>query len=443
MKRETFEEQLRSRLDGYETQVPEHLWEEIDARLSQQSGRRKRTRYVWMTAVSVAAAVLALFVLYVSLPGDEDAISKVSTPQTAPSHTHAGDNTDMTADPPSADPPSVSRPSLSQSAFSRPSLSQSAFNHPSAESPTINHPAVIAETTGDTDGIHSSQVIPSDNTPHQNDNPSDNTPHQNDNPLPSFSKGGAGVVCQKMSHPSSDRPHSPLPEVPSHPARQSWRSPYNRIRVSLYADNLFGRGGDVSPVYMSPALADAYTSAYENAPKGYHAAPPVYYLTNYQEKSEHHRPVTVGLSVRYALDDRWGVQTGLTYSWLSSDFIHTMNGTSIVDKQALQYVGIPLNVSYEVWRTGAFSLYASAGASVLINSSAKVKTDGIGHNLHHDRLQWSMGASVGAQYNLLPSLGVYAEPGVTYYPDNGSSVQNFFKDKPVNPSLQFGLRWDF
>ena len=54
-----------------------------------------------------------------------------------------------------------------------------------------------------------------------------------------------------------------------------------------------------------------------------------------------------------------------------------------------------------------------------------------------------MGASVGAQYNLLPSLGVYAEPGVTYYPDNGSSVQSFFKDKPVNPSLQFGLRWDF
>lgn len=47
---------------------------------------------------------------------------------------------------------------------------------------------------------------------------------------------------------------------------------------------------------------------------------------------------------------------------------------------------------------------------------------------------------LGIQYDVLPQLGLYAEPGVKYYFDNGSPLINIFKDKPLNLNLQVGLR---
>ena len=50
--------------------------------------------------------------------------------------------------------------------------------------------------------------------------------------------------------------------------------------------------------------------------------------------------------------------------------------------------------------------------------------------------------NLGIQYDIIPQLGLYAEPGIKYYFDNGSRLQTFFKDKPTNFSLQLGLRWN-
>ncbi len=171
--------------------------------------------------------------------------------------------------------------------------------------------------------------------------------------------------------------------------------------------------------------------------------PERYELVDYEEKSEHHRPVTVGLSVGFPFTDRWAIQTGLTYNWLTSDFTHIMPSATITDHQTLQYLGIPLSVSYRVWSSGSFSVYAAAGGAVLFNTVAKLSTDGIKSHLCHDRLQWSASVMAGAEYTFIRAWSLYLEPGLTYYPDNGSSIQNFYKDKPLNVSLQMGFRYRF
>ena len=56
-------------------------------------------------------------------------------------------------------------------------------------------------------------------------------------------------------------------------------------------------------------------------------------------------------------------------------------------------------------------------------------------------LQMSVGASAGVQFDLLPSLGIYAEPGLSYYFDNGSRTQTIYGDHPLNLSLDFGVRF--
>ena len=62
--------------------------------------------------------------------------------------------------------------------------------------------------------------------------------------------------------------------------------------------------------------------------------------------------------------------------------------------------------------------------------------------MEKDRLQWSAGSALGVQLNVTPALGLYVEPGLRYYFDNGSNVENIFKDKKLNFQLQVGVRLD-
>ena len=58
-------------------------------------------------------------------------------------------------------------------------------------------------------------------------------------------------------------------------------------------------------------------------------------------------------------------------------------------------------------------------------------------------MQCSLNAAAGLQFNILPNLGVYAEPGVGYYFNNGSKVETIYKEKPFNFNLKAGLRLSF
>jgi hypothetical protein len=57
-------------------------------------------------------------------------------------------------------------------------------------------------------------------------------------------------------------------------------------------------------------------------------------------------------------------------------------------------------------------------------------------------MQWSVNTSLGIEYDIIPQLGIYIEPGLKHYFDNGSRIENFFKDKPTNFNLQVGVRWN-
>ena len=58
-----------------------------------------------------------------------------------------------------------------------------------------------------------------------------------------------------------------------------------------------------------------------------------------------------------------------------------------------------------------------------------------------DELQFSVMASAGAQVNLSPLVGLYVEPGVGYWFDNGSAVQTIYGEQPLNFNLNLGLRF--
>ena len=162
-----------------------------------------------------------------------------------------------------------------------------------------------------------------------------------------------------------------------------------------------------------------------------------------QVNAKHHAPVSVGLQVAFGIATRLSLSTGLVYTRTSSDFYPYAPSSNYNVHQVLHYVGIPVGLNYEFWQSGGFHAYVMAGAEADYNVKNDTEEEGVKkENAKRDRVQFSGKASLGAQYDITPKVGLYIEPGAKYYFDNGSHVENTFKDKKLNFNLQFGLRFN-
>ena len=165
---------------------------------------------------------------------------------------------------------------------------------------------------------------------------------------------------------------------------------------------------------------------------------------------DHHLPIRIGLSVAYALTDRLSISSGLTYTRLASDIKDASRESKYIGEQRLHYVGIPVNVSYKVASSRWISLYGTAG--VLAEKCVSGTTDeGYVENntmkytntqdISSKPLQMSVNAGVGIQFDFIDNVGIYAEPGLSYYFDDGSALQTIYKEKPLNFNLNVGVRF--
>ncbi len=181
----------------------------------------------------------------------------------------------------------------------------------------------------------------------------------------------------------------------------------------------------------------------------------VYNQPEVQEEYSHKIPVKVGLTARYNITGRLGVETGLTYSILSSS-VKTGNSETgknwSTGSQTLHYLGIPLNISFNILNSRYVNIYVTGGGMMEKSISGNIKTDEyvdgkfartLTTNISPKGLQWSVNAAAGIQANILPQLGFFVEPGVSHHFKNGSRVRSIYTDKPTDFSLGFGLRYSF
>jgi len=161
--------------------------------------------------------------------------------------------------------------------------------------------------------------------------------------------------------------------------------------------------------------------------------------------TQHYQPIRYGLSMRYCLNSRWAVETGITYSLLTSDIAYTTNGytTPIETKQRLNYIGIPLKAEYLLWGSRHFDVYVSGGTTIekMVKGSQENTRTGMKENVSIRSLQLSINSGIGAEYKFSNLFSIFAEPGLSYYFDNGSSISTFYQDKPLNFNLNIGLRF--
>lgn len=408
-------EQLRTRLEHHQAAVPDDLWTGIEAALDAQEAKQRKARILVMrrrlAAAAVVCAVAVGSIVYLRQHPNEAALAERPS-QTAlvPQGSAQLDKTNGSE----ADDGSAAQADDAPLLASLPGKIAHALRQ-------VRGGATVAGADLQHDlGVTVVESVLTDKQA------------QTDEANLQGNSGQAEKAEKTAKKAPAAQPSKPSWTVGE--ASRGRRSGSNRLTLALAASGTFAQGTTTdAPTMMQAPL-------YFNDMVANSAANEVSVGTNYEEKKHHNQPVSLGLSVSYSLSDRLSVASGLVYTWATSEFTYGLRNSSQQETQTLRYVGVPLKASYVVWKNRWLKTYASVGGQADFCVSATVDSDGGKSDIDKDRAQLSTQASVGVEYDVVPEVGIYVEPGVKYYFDNGSRIENIFKDKPCRFDLQLGVR---
>lgn len=417
MKQNDWTSKLRERLDGHKATVPDGLWDKIAERLDDNiatapaplPNNRNRHKTIRLVALAMSAAASVAVVVMVALRMNDDTINKVAQIYNRPAASLHNPATSSVVNAP-------------QRLISR-IASATHASEPTAQTPQAA--VLLAEATPLSEDTTYRSVC---ETP-ANDLQTITAPDESNSTSRMRKGGNANKTYNKPSATSYA-----LTRQTKH-AQQS-----NRWNIGVHAEGITTDSRNTQrPMLMATRESDMLASGNPNKVQSVLSNAPLQ-LADYSQTKHHYHPMSFGLSVGYNLTPRLALTTGMVYTYASSDFTSSAAGDDIVETQRLHYIGVPLSVKYKVWGNSAIHTYAIAGCQADFNVSAKMQTGDITTDADKDHTQWSVGGAVGVQYNIIPRMGIYAEPGVRYYIDNKSSVETIFKEKKLNFNLQLGVR---
>mgnify|MGYP004638029809 CR=1 FL=1 len=424
MKQNDWTSQLRQRLADSEAPVPDDLWNRIEQQLDRSQATTPNTthvttpdtateqhrhgatlRFVMWTA-SVAAAVALLVVI--GYRANEDTIDQLAVSNNKSKAYPNMNNAELLpGNTESASAIAMAKNSKSSTAIAAINNTESYMANSAATTFNEDESATTSATTYQQSNIASA-------------------PQQTNKPRKSLHNQASAMWT--------------MTDVKTEPA--------NRITVGVNTGGTFnGSGNSTMPgiraVRTSSTSTDYHFPNSETANGEYLINGNAMLLSNYKETKHHAQPLSVGLSVGYALNHRLALTSGLVYTRAETDFIKSSGNDDIIETQKLHYIGIPLSLKYKIWGNNHVQTYASAGGEADFNVKASLEADGLKTDATHDHVQFSANAALGIQINALPQVGLFAEPGVKYYFNNNSPVETIFKDKPWAFNLQVGVRVDF
>ncbi len=430
MKR-NWKEDIHDRLGNFETDAPDGLWEAIHQRMAQTEpaqAEKRHTPFVLQPALRrtacAAAACLALIAGYQYFDdGGKETASGVKVAQgrvaDIPTNRYVAKN---------AVAPAATVYAQTQN------------------SPAVLQPNGRVEQTADaialpTQNSESAQISTS-----QSHNPSTSQHHNTSTPQPH------NPSTSQHLNTSTSQPHNPSTSLLAYTPADNSRGRHEgaAVRWTLSTSAMTGMGA--SSVNNSTAT---YVEAVGPDDVIWADNPQLGIGIFNQGKSvkteyKHRLPVRVGINVAYRLTDRLSVESGVSYTRLSSDMKDGTKDNYSSGSQKLDYIGVPLNVKYRAFGYRRLSVYASAGLLTEKCVSGKTTHEYVisGEKKKHETedvaakpWQLSVNAALGVQFDVLRNVGVYVEPGVSYYFDDRSPLSTIYKEKPLNFNLNLGVRY--
>ena len=165
--------------------------------------------------------------------------------------------------------------------------------------------------------------------------------------------------------------------------------------------------------------------------------------------AHHQMPVTWSLALKYRLNHRFGLESGLSYSRLNSDFEMGAGGNTIREHQTIHYLGIPMKGIYNMYGGRLWNIYGSLGLTTEIPVHSTLHSDFYVNGQYevgdktaiHAPWQLSTTFGLGLQYHLTPNVGFFVEPSLQYYVPTNSDIETYRTEHPFSFSLPLGIRF--
>lgn len=404
--KEDWTDQLRQKLEGFEMTPPEGLWEDICKEMGMpvEPASTSHKRWYW----AVAAAILALvgfFAVYLYEDHSEPTVLTAKSeikPIDSKEKTEIEPKTEPKAETPQkAKSPIKATPSAKLMAFST-QKDEEAKAEITIEPEEPTETEVLAES-----GVQSEPEVQSDSV--------------------------ASVEEEKPQTSKPTKKAIDFPELMPEPQVRANNPHEWAVGVNASGGVLTGKTAheDRTATNIDIEEQTEEKSQARNA------------ITDFYPQGDsdwnHHIPIRLGLSVQYQLNDHWALISGISYTYLYSEW-----GKAFLKEggyeQMLHYIGVPLGVAWNLWSSKHFHFYLSG--TVLLEKCISFKYRWQESQTVNSVRPWqfSVRAAFGAEYAFTPQFGIYFEPSLGYYFNDGSSLRHYYKERPFAPSLDFGLR---
>ena len=385
------------------------LWESISSQLP--SAEPKRGGFLWWAVPAAVAAAVAAFFLLRTPSSSPTPFQPEITPIEKTTTLADGNGAKESAESPEREK-EAQMPVLAYSGTHKVSGQQGYSGEETVQ--TAVEPAesanIIAEEKTD--------VIPEEKT-------QETTPQQE-----------AAPQKQGTSEKSSS---TVKPAVTGKKVKEFYEAPSKGKRLAFSASSNFSGRGKVEGPSNSMIKAVASEFGYV----AYSTAPSVQQIS----ETTYALPLNFGIGVSYKVNNLLTVGTGVSYSFLHSKYNGLINGQFYDIKQGVHYVGIPVNLYFNLGSTGNLDFYAAAGGAVEkgVKVTYQMKS-AAGNGKTSDSsvkgVQFSTRAVTGLEYRFGKgkNVGLYLEPGVTYYFDSDlpASIRT---DQPLQFEAQAGIRF--
>lgn len=406
-----FDNAFRSMLENAEEAVPSHIMDDVFARLdaaeSAASSEKKRkvlpfwVRYA-MTGIAAAAVVSLCVILW---PTEE-----TPDPMTTAEVVVSGQNKET-----------LKQDMLAENVAEKPDIPTNKV----AERPVRKtEPAVTHVVTTEASEPETVQVVSGDEEIQTNISEDRNEEIVNVTP-----------DSPKESEPSDDEyVGDPFSNIDEETGRQA-------ARVSFLMGGDVASNGDAKSInrfggHKAPVLPVGSTK----------------YIEQTSKNSSYAIPVTFGATVKISFGNNWAIGTGLNYTMLQRTFAgkytEYLDGVLKHDiesdiRHTTHYIGIPVNAYYTFLSGSRIKLYAYAGGTAEKAVSNKFKVlDGPERITYSEKakgMQFSAGAGLGVEFNVIDRLGIYVNPGVRYFFDCDQPV-SIRTQQPFMMDFEIGLR---
>lgn len=420
---------LRQQMEQYEsTQVPDGLWEGIEQHLDNSQHATVVPMWRRMAAACIAVGVVVVAGLtYLMFQNDDEPLAETPLEQT-PQKPQVNDGNALTQNIRTDDIDNSSHPSMRDCHLKK--VKQT--NEEKAQT-------VLAEVKQDVDGDKTNVIT--DKKQNATNEPFDGKQQH--------ASESTAENKQRSQHPYYDDSTTPF----SHNRRKGKTD--REFKVALFASQMpqsehlcmngyLALSEHATPDNSQPMLSKGRVGAMDYLAFANDGANPV-------TDAHHQQPVRIGISLGYDINKRWGVSIGASYTKLKSTLTAGTESSYYTNDQTINYIGVPVSVTYTMLRNTYVRLYATAGGMVEFGAGGTTIVETMTRNQHvateqHDiddiPVQLSANIGGGAELRVYRSVGIFAEAGAAYFLDNNSKYSTIYSTHPLNLNLQFGIRWN-